>query len=86
MIVIYFIECMEVVELLLKQPVMARIGDALLLSISKGYVRIAEIILNHHSFQVHDRLTRSPCEQRLLNQVRHIQYSIKSIDEEYKRR
>ncbi|XP_077975957.1 short transient receptor potential channel 7-like isoform X2 [Styela clava] len=61
-------EHLEVVELLLKQPVMARIGDGLLLAISKGYVRIAEIILNHPSFQVHDRLTRSPCEQRLMNQ------------------
>ncbi|XP_072553838.1 short transient receptor potential channel 3 isoform X4 [Paramormyrops kingsleyae] len=55
-------EHLEVTELLLKCDNLARIGDALLLAISKGYVRIVEAILNHPSFTAGERLTRSPCE------------------------
>ncbi|CAK8697070.1 unnamed protein product [Clavelina lepadiformis] len=61
-------EHLEVVEILIKQPTMARIGDALLLAISRGYLRIVETILNHSSFDRHDRLTRSPSEQKAFNQ------------------
>ncbi|XP_006629229.2 short transient receptor potential channel 3 isoform X2 [Lepisosteus oculatus] len=55
-------EHLEVTELLLKRDNLARIGDALLLAISKGYVRIVEAILNHPAFVTSERLTRSPCE------------------------
>uniref|UniRef100_A0A6Q2Z7X2 Transient receptor ion channel domain-containing protein n=1 Tax=Esox lucius TaxID=8010 RepID=A0A6Q2Z7X2_ESOLU len=55
-------EHLEVTELLLRRDNLARIGDALLLAISKGYVRIVEAILAHSSFQTRERLTRSPCE------------------------
>uniref|UniRef100_A0A8C7H6J5 Transient receptor potential cation channel, subfamily C, member 3 n=1 Tax=Oncorhynchus kisutch TaxID=8019 RepID=A0A8C7H6J5_ONCKI len=55
-------EHLEVTELLLRKDNLARIGDALLLAISKGYVRIVETILAHPSFQASERLTRSPCE------------------------
>ncbi|KAJ8281425.1 hypothetical protein GJAV_G00067540 [Gymnothorax javanicus] len=55
-------EHLEVTELLLKQENLARIGDALLLGISKGYVRIVETILNHPSFAAGERLTQSPCQ------------------------
>lgn len=55
-------EHQEVMELLLRRDNLARIGDALLLAISKGYVRIVEAILAHPSFQASERLTRSPCE------------------------
>uniref|UniRef100_A0A8C7WKG3 Transient receptor potential cation channel, subfamily C, member 3 n=1 Tax=Oncorhynchus mykiss TaxID=8022 RepID=A0A8C7WKG3_ONCMY len=55
-------EHLEVMELLLRRDNLARIGDALLLAISKGYVRIVEAILAHPSFQASERLTRSPCE------------------------
>lgn len=55
-------EHLEVTELLLRRDNLARIGDALLLAISKGYVRIVETILAHPSFQASERLTRSPCE------------------------
>ncbi|CAB1337415.1 unnamed protein product [Coregonus sp. 'balchen'] len=55
-------EHLEVTELLLRRDNLARIGDALLLAISKGYVRIVEAILAHPSFQASERLTRSPCE------------------------
>lgn len=41
---------------------LARVGDALLLAISKGYVRIVEALLSHPSFAGMERLTRSPCE------------------------
>ncbi|KPP71643.1 short transient receptor potential channel 3-like [Scleropages formosus] len=57
-------EHLEVTELLLKHDNLARIGDALLLAISKGYVRIVEAILNHPSFATGDRLTQSPRELR----------------------
>uniref|UniRef100_A0A8C6DK33 Transient receptor potential cation channel subfamily C member 3 n=1 Tax=Moschus moschiferus TaxID=68415 RepID=A0A8C6DK33_MOSMO len=58
-------EHLEVTELLLKKENLARIGDALLLAISKGYVRIVEAILNHPGFAASRRLTLSPCEQEL---------------------
>ncbi|CBY32382.1 unnamed protein product [Oikopleura dioica] len=57
-------EHLEVVETLLAQPKIKRIGDALMLSISKGYDRIVEAILSHDDFKVEDRLTISPAEQR----------------------
>ncbi|XP_041130131.1 short transient receptor potential channel 3 isoform X2 [Polyodon spathula] len=55
-------EHLEVTELLLKKDNLARIGDALLLAISKGYIRIVEAILNHPAFVTSKRLTLSPCE------------------------
>ncbi|OCT97102.1 hypothetical protein XELAEV_18009325mg [Xenopus laevis] len=58
-------EHLEVTELLLKKDNLARIGDALLLAISKGYVRIVEAILNHPAFAASKRLTLSPGEQEL---------------------
>ncbi|XP_015449443.1 short transient receptor potential channel 3 isoform X3 [Pteropus alecto] len=58
-------EHLEVTELLLKKENLARIGDALLLAISKGYVRIVEAILGHPGFAASKRLTLSPCEQEL---------------------
>ncbi|XP_051505170.1 short transient receptor potential channel 7-like [Myxocyprinus asiaticus] len=58
-------EHLEVTELLLKKEGMARIGDALLLAISKGYVRIVEAILAHPAFAGGLRLTLSPLEQEL---------------------
>uniref|UniRef100_A0A8C5NUQ6 Transient receptor potential cation channel, subfamily C, member 7 n=1 Tax=Jaculus jaculus TaxID=51337 RepID=A0A8C5NUQ6_JACJA len=58
-------EHLEVTELLLKKENMARVGDALLLAISKGYVRIVEAILNHPAFAQGQRLTLSPLEQEL---------------------
>uniref|UniRef100_A0A672S3L0 Transient receptor potential cation channel subfamily C member 7 n=1 Tax=Sinocyclocheilus grahami TaxID=75366 RepID=A0A672S3L0_SINGR len=58
-------EHLEVTELLLKKDGMARIGDALLLAISKGYVRIVEAILAHPVFAGGLRLTLSPLEQEL---------------------
>ncbi|XP_019523915.1 PREDICTED: short transient receptor potential channel 3 [Hipposideros armiger] len=58
-------EHLEVTELLLKKENLARIGDALLLAISKGYVRIVEAILGHPGFAASRRLTLSPSEQEL---------------------
>ncbi|XP_018420240.1 PREDICTED: short transient receptor potential channel 3 [Nanorana parkeri] len=58
-------EHLEVSELLLKKENLSRIGDALLLAISKGYIRIVEAILNHPAFAANKRLTLSPCEQEL---------------------
>ncbi|KAM7140085.1 short transient receptor potential channel 3 isoform 4-T4 [Molossus nigricans] len=58
-------EHLEVTELLLKKENLARIGDALLLAISKGYVRIVEAILNHPGFVASGRLALSPREQQL---------------------
>ena len=43
-------EHLEVTKLLLRRANLARIGDALLLSISKGYVRIVEALLGHEAF------------------------------------
>lgn len=53
-------EHLEVTKLLLKQKDLARIGDALLLAISKGYIRIVETILSHEAFADSQRLTNSP--------------------------
>ncbi|XP_066133248.1 short transient receptor potential channel 7 [Saccopteryx bilineata] len=58
-------EHLEVTELLLKKENLARVGDALLLAISKGYVRIVEAILSHPAFARGQRLTLSPLEQEL---------------------
>ncbi|XP_063046611.1 short transient receptor potential channel 7b [Engraulis encrasicolus] len=58
-------EHLEVTELLLKKEGLARIGDALLLAISKGYVRIVEAILAHPLLAGGLRLTLSPLEQEL---------------------
>ncbi|KAJ8372093.1 hypothetical protein AAFF_G00294570 [Aldrovandia affinis] len=55
-------EHLEVTELLLRRDNLARVGDALLLGISKGYVRIVEALLGHASFGAGERLTRSPRE------------------------
>ncbi|GAA6097152.1 short transient receptor potential channel 6a isoform X1 [Tachysurus ichikawai] len=55
-------EHLEVTELLLKKDNLSRIGDALLLAISKGYIRIVEAILNHKAFAESSRLTASPRE------------------------
>uniref|UniRef100_A0A3B1IQB5 Transient receptor potential cation channel, subfamily C, member 7a n=1 Tax=Astyanax mexicanus TaxID=7994 RepID=A0A3B1IQB5_ASTMX len=56
-------EHLEVTELLLKTEGLARIGDALLLAISKGYVRIVEAILAHPAFEGGLRFAHSPLEQ-----------------------
>ncbi|XP_078683452.1 short transient receptor potential channel 7-like [Branchiostoma floridae x Branchiostoma belcheri] len=63
-------EHLEVTELLLLQPNIQRIGDALLLAISKGYVRITETLLNHPAFsEKHKRfgglLNTSPTTEQL---------------------
>ncbi|KAA0714684.1 Short transient receptor potential channel 6 [Triplophysa tibetana] len=52
-------EHLEVTELLLKKENLARIGDALLLAISKGYIRIVEAILGHKAFADATKLTNS---------------------------
>ncbi|XP_030638854.1 short transient receptor potential channel 6a [Chanos chanos] len=53
-------EHLEVTELLLKADNLGRIGDALLLAISKGYIRIVEAILSHKAFADSAKLTASP--------------------------
>uniref|UniRef100_UPI003AAE8005 short transient receptor potential channel 7b isoform X2 n=1 Tax=Centroberyx gerrardi TaxID=166262 RepID=UPI003AAE8005 len=58
-------EHLEVTELLLKKEGLARIGDGLLLAISKGYVRIVEAILGHPAFGGGLRLALSPLEQEM---------------------
>ncbi|XP_034036814.1 short transient receptor potential channel 7-like [Thalassophryne amazonica] len=58
-------EHLEVTELLLKKDGLARIGDGLLLAISKGYVRIVEAILAHPAFGGSLRLAVSPLEQEM---------------------
>ncbi|XP_072550856.1 short transient receptor potential channel 6 [Salminus brasiliensis] len=55
-------EHLEVTELLLKKENLARIGDALLLAISKGYIRIVEAILAHQAFADTSKLTNSPLQ------------------------
>ncbi|XP_040903117.1 short transient receptor potential channel 6 [Toxotes jaculatrix] len=55
-------EHLEVAKLLLRKKDLARIGDALLLAISKGYVRIVEAILSHQAFADSQRLTDSPSQ------------------------
>ncbi|XP_028656119.1 short transient receptor potential channel 6a [Erpetoichthys calabaricus] len=58
-------EHLEVTELLLNKENLARIGDALLLAISKGYVRIVEALLSHKAFAETKRLTTSPSQAEL---------------------
>ncbi|NXD69113.1 TRPC6 protein, partial [Eolophus roseicapillus] len=58
-------EHLEITELLLKKENLSRVGDALLLAISKGYVRIVEAILNHPAFAEGKRLTLSPSQSEL---------------------
>ncbi|XP_029302215.1 LOW QUALITY PROTEIN: short transient receptor potential channel 6 [Cottoperca gobio] len=55
-------EHLEVTTLLLRKKDLARIGDALLLAISKGYLRIVEVILSHQAFADGQRLTNSPSQ------------------------
>lgn len=55
-------EHLEVTKLLLGEKDLARIGDALLLAISKGYIRIVEAILSHQAFANGQRLTNSPSQ------------------------
>ncbi|KAM7398989.1 hypothetical protein PAMP_018286 [Pampus punctatissimus] len=55
-------EHLEVTKLLLRKKHLARIGDALLLAISKGYVRIVEAILGHQAFADGQRLINSPSQ------------------------
>ncbi|XP_033834703.1 short transient receptor potential channel 6a [Periophthalmus magnuspinnatus] len=60
-------EHLEVTELLLGREDLARVGDALLLAISKGYVRITEALLAHPSFKDAHRLTASPAQADMLD-------------------
>uniref|UniRef100_A0A1A7XSW4 Transient receptor potential cation channel, subfamily C, member 6a n=1 Tax=Iconisemion striatum TaxID=60296 RepID=A0A1A7XSW4_9TELE len=60
-------EHLEVTELLLGRTDLARVGDALLLAISKGYVRITEALLTHPSFRDANRLTASPAQVDMLD-------------------
>ncbi|CAL1573487.1 unnamed protein product [Knipowitschia caucasica] len=60
-------EHLEVTELLLGREDLARVGDALLLAISKGYVRITEALLAHPSFEDTHRLTASPAQADMLD-------------------
>ncbi|XP_072899372.1 short transient receptor potential channel 6-like isoform X1 [Hemitrygon akajei] len=53
-------EHLEIIELLLKVDNLSRVGDGLLLAISKGYVRIVEAILNHKLFATKHALTLTP--------------------------
>ncbi|XP_075330676.1 short transient receptor potential channel 6 [Odontesthes bonariensis] len=55
-------EHLDVTKLLLKKKDLGRIGDALLLAISKGYIRIVEAILSHEAFADGQRLTNSPSQ------------------------
>ncbi|XP_029699302.1 short transient receptor potential channel 6 isoform X1 [Takifugu rubripes] len=50
-------ERLEVTKRLLKKKDLTRIGDALLLAISKGYVRIVEALLSHQAFLDGQRLS-----------------------------
>uniref|UniRef100_A0A8C2X9V9 Transient receptor potential cation channel, subfamily C, member 6a n=1 Tax=Cyclopterus lumpus TaxID=8103 RepID=A0A8C2X9V9_CYCLU len=60
-------EHLEVTELLLGRTDLARVGDALLLAISKGYVRITEALLCHPAFRDAHRLTGSPAQADMLD-------------------
>lgn len=55
-------EHLEITKLLLKKKNLARIGDALLLAISKGYIRVVEEILSHQAFADGRMLTYSPSQ------------------------
>ncbi|MCI4387979.1 hypothetical protein PGIGA_G00080220 [Pangasianodon gigas] len=61
-------EHLEVTELLLKKEGLARVGDALLLAISKGYVRIVEAILAHPAFEGGLRFAPSILEREQKNE------------------
>lgn len=50
---------LEVCKLLLEKKELTRIGEALLLAISKGYIRIVEAMLSHEVFADVGRLTNS---------------------------
>ncbi|XP_066104095.1 short transient receptor potential channel 6 isoform X3 [Saccopteryx bilineata] len=58
-------EHLEITELLLKKENLSRVGDALLLAISKGYIRIVEAILSHPAFAEGKRLATSPSQSEL---------------------
>ncbi|XP_062261956.1 short transient receptor potential channel 6a [Platichthys flesus] len=60
-------EHLEVTELLLGRADLARVGDALLLAISKGYVRITETLLSHPAFRDSHRQTASPAQVDMLD-------------------
>ncbi|XP_068600212.1 short transient receptor potential channel 6a [Brachionichthys hirsutus] len=60
-------EHLEVTELLLGRLDISRVGDALLLAISKGYIRITEALLSHPAFRDARRLTASPAQADLLD-------------------
>uniref|UniRef100_A0A672FKD1 Transient receptor potential cation channel subfamily C member 6 n=1 Tax=Salarias fasciatus TaxID=181472 RepID=A0A672FKD1_SALFA len=55
-------EHLEVAKLLLKKKDLSRIGDALLLAISKGYIRLVEAILSHEALEDGQRLSNSPSQ------------------------
>ncbi|KAK9521466.1 hypothetical protein VZT92_021268 [Zoarces viviparus] len=55
-------EHFEVTKLLLRQKDLSRIGDALLLAISKGNIRIVDAILSHQAFGDGERLTNRPSQ------------------------
>lgn len=55
-------ERLEITKLLLNKKYLARIGDALLLAISKGYIRIVEAILSHQAFLDGQRLSECPSQ------------------------
>ncbi|XP_034971004.2 short transient receptor potential channel 6 [Zootoca vivipara] len=58
-------EHLEITELLLNKENLSRVGDALLLAISKGYVRIVEAILGHPAFAEGKRLATSPSQSEV---------------------
>uniref|UniRef100_A0A8D2JFG8 Transient receptor potential cation channel subfamily C member 6 n=1 Tax=Varanus komodoensis TaxID=61221 RepID=A0A8D2JFG8_VARKO len=58
-------EHLEITEILLRKENLSRVGDALLLAISKGYVRIVEAILSHPAFAEGKRLATSPSQSEL---------------------
>lgn len=55
-------ERLEITKHLLKKKDLSRIGDALLLAISKGYVRIVEALLSHQAFLDGQRLSDCPSQ------------------------
>ncbi|XP_061682617.1 short transient receptor potential channel 6 isoform X2 [Syngnathoides biaculeatus] len=55
-------EHFEITKLLLGRKELTRMGEALLLAIRKGYVRIVEAILSHRTFSDVQRLSCSPSE------------------------
>ncbi|XP_057694897.1 short transient receptor potential channel 6-like isoform X2 [Corythoichthys intestinalis] len=55
-------ENLEITKLLLERKELTRVGDALLLAIRKGYVRIVEAILSHPAFTDVRRLSSCPSQ------------------------